>query len=148
EDIEIPAYIVASWSDHGLHSRGTLDFFRQISSEHKWLEVHGQKKWSYFYHPDSVERQRIFFDTFLKGEERGIESWPRVQVEVRDTTHPADSTWRELPAWPLPERARALHLDVEAGQLLDVAPTSAASTTFDPITGSLDLTYTFTEDSE
>ncbi|HWL61148.1 MAG TPA: CocE/NonD family hydrolase [Microbacteriaceae bacterium] len=148
DEIDIPAYVVASWSDHGLHSRGTLDFFAQIRSEHKWLEVHGQKKWSYFYRPDNMERQRVFFDTFLKGQERGIEAWPRVQVEVRDTGDPADSTWRELPDWPLPERVRELHLDVETGRLLDAPAPTAASASFDPVAGSFNLSYTFAEDTE
>jgi len=38
-----------------------------MSSEHKWLEVHGRKKWAYFYEPESVRRQQVFFDHFLKG---------------------------------------------------------------------------------
>ena len=146
-NIDIPAYVVASWSDHGLHSRGTLNFFEQIRSEHKWLEVHGQKKWSYFYHPDSVERQRAFFDTYLKGLERGIAEWPKVRVEVRDTGDPADSAWRELPSWPLPEHVRTLHLDPEAGALTDEAPGGATSASFDPVDGALDLAYTFDEDT-
>jgi hypothetical protein len=25
-------------------------------------EKHGRKKWAYYYDPDSVERQRVFFD--------------------------------------------------------------------------------------
>ena len=48
EDIDVPAYVVASWTDHGLHTRGTLEAFRRMSSAHKWLEVHGRKKWEYF----------------------------------------------------------------------------------------------------
>ncbi len=56
EKITVPAFVVASWSDHGLHSRGTLEGFRRISSAHKWLDVHGRKKWAYYYDPGSVER--------------------------------------------------------------------------------------------
>ena len=66
EKITVPAFVVASWSDHGLHSRGTLEGFRRISSAHKWLDVHGRKKWAYYYDPESVERQRVFFDYFLR----------------------------------------------------------------------------------
>ena len=32
EEIRVPAFVVASWSDQGLHSRGTLEGFRRISS--------------------------------------------------------------------------------------------------------------------
>jgi predicted acyl esterase len=43
--IDVPAFVVASWSDHGVHTRGTLEGFKKISSREKWLEVHGSKKW-------------------------------------------------------------------------------------------------------
>ena len=35
EQIHTPAFVVASWSDHALHTRGTLEGFRRISSEPK-----------------------------------------------------------------------------------------------------------------
>jgi len=43
-NIRVPAYVVADWGDQGLHTRGTIEGFRQASSQHKWLEVHGRKK--------------------------------------------------------------------------------------------------------
>ena len=36
EAITVPAFVVAGWSDHGLHTRGTLEGFRRISSPQKW----------------------------------------------------------------------------------------------------------------
>ncbi len=66
--IRVPAYIVASWTDQGLHTRGTLEGFKRIASREKWLEVHGRKKWAYFYEPASVRRQQQFFDHFLRGD--------------------------------------------------------------------------------
>ncbi|MGY1650267.1 CocE/NonD family hydrolase [Geodermatophilus sp. SYSU D01119] len=100
EDVRVPAYVVASWADQGLHSRGTLEGFRRISSEQKWLDVHGRKKWAYYYEPEMVERQRAFFDHFLLGRPgTGIESWPRVRAEVRDAYH--RGTWRDAREWPL-----------------------------------------------
>jgi hypothetical protein len=35
--IQAPAYVVASWSDHGLHTRGTLEGYRRLGSREKWL---------------------------------------------------------------------------------------------------------------
>jgi predicted acyl esterase len=67
--ITVPAFVVASWCDHGLHCRGTIEGFKQIASEHKWLLVHGRKKWWHFYQPENVEKQRQFFNRFLKGVE-------------------------------------------------------------------------------
>jgi uncharacterized protein len=73
--IDVPAYVVASWSDHGMHTRGTLEGFKKMASKQKWLEVHGRKKWFYYYRPDNVERQREFFDHFLKGSSAKLD-WP------------------------------------------------------------------------
>lgn len=80
--ITVPAFVVASWSDHGLHARGTLEAFQRIASEDKWLLVHGRKKWQHFY--ENVERQRQFFDRFLQGKESEVRHWPRVMIEVRE----------------------------------------------------------------
>jgi predicted acyl esterase len=82
--ITVPAYVVASWTDQGLHTRGTLEGFKQMSSKQKWLEVHGRKKWAYFYEPESVKRQQAFFDCFLKGVENDVPAWPKVRLEVRE----------------------------------------------------------------
>ena len=38
ENIDIPAYIVASWTST-MHTHGTLDSYRRISSKDKWLRV-------------------------------------------------------------------------------------------------------------
>lgn len=97
--IKVPAFIVASWTDHGMHTRGTLEGFKQISSEHKWLEVHGRKKWAYYYEPDSIERLRQFFDCFLKGDESAMAGWPRVNLEIRKSFYVGEmQAERE---WPL-----------------------------------------------
>ena len=83
EKIKVPAFVVGSWSDHALHTRGTLEGYRRIGSEQKWLEVHGRKKWAHYYDPASVERQRTFFDHFLKGTVPEPD-WPKVQIELRE----------------------------------------------------------------
>ena len=75
--INVPAFVVASWSDQGLHTRGTLEGFRRISSQDKWLLVHGRKKWQFFY--EQVEMQRPFFDKFLKGVRDEVDYWPKVR---------------------------------------------------------------------
>jgi predicted acyl esterase len=82
--IRVPAYVVASWTDQGLHTRGTLEGFKRIASQHKWLEVHGRKKWAYFYEPASVRRQQQFFDHFLRGDPDSMAGWPRVNLEARE----------------------------------------------------------------
>jgi len=42
--IRVPALVCASWSDQGLHTRGSLEGFRHISSTQKWLYTHGRGK--------------------------------------------------------------------------------------------------------
>lgn len=116
EAITVPAFVVASWTDQGLHTRGTLEGFRRISSEEKWLLVHGGKKWAEYYRPERVELQRAFFDRYLLGQDTEVASWPRVRVELRERYghgRVVDST-----DWPLPEvEYRELHLDVASGRM-------------------------------
>jgi predicted acyl esterase len=80
--ITVPALVVASWSDQGLHSRGTLEGFKKIASKDKWLIVHGRKKWQNYY--QNWEKQKQFFDRFLKGIDSEVKYWPKVTLEVRE----------------------------------------------------------------
>ena len=113
--ITVPAYIVASWTDQGMHTRGTLEGFKRIASEQKWLEVHGRKKWAYYYDPDSVERQRRFFDRFLKGDKSAMAGWPRVNLEVRQRYYVG--TMRTEQEWPL-ARTRYTPFYLDAGRAI------------------------------
>jgi len=126
EAIRVPAYVVASWSDHGLHTRGTLEGFKRIRSEQKWLEVHGHKKWSYYYRRESFERQAAFFDRFLKGASTEVERWPRVRAFVREQG--AEGVWRSFDGWPVPEtRYLRLYLNVSEGRLQEEPAREEAS---------------------
>jgi uncharacterized protein len=112
--ITVPAFVVASWSDHGLHTRGTLEGFRQISSPQKWLLVHGRKKWQYFY--EQVDMQKAFMDKFLKGMKSEADYWPRVRVEVRDRY--CLGGYRSENEWPVARTEyRKLFLDTSAGTM-------------------------------
>ncbi|MBF8269855.1 MAG: hypothetical protein HW386_1564 [Gammaproteobacteria bacterium] len=118
ESIEVPTYIVASWSDQGLHARGTLEAYKRIPAKHKWLEVHGRKKWHYFYLPASVEKQRQFFDHFLKGNDDSVLTWPKVQLEIRDRAY--SSTIHSEREWPLARTEyRKLYLNVADQSLVE-----------------------------
>jgi predicted acyl esterase len=57
ENIEVPALVCASWSDHGLHTRGSIEGFERISSTQKWLCTHGWKKWETFYGEEALSWQ-------------------------------------------------------------------------------------------
>jgi len=125
EAIETPAYVVASWSDQGLHTRGTLEAYKRIGSQEKWLEVHGRKKWHYYYEPSRVEKQRQFFDHYLRKPDALVPAWPRVLIEVRERANVGK--FRAEQAWPLARTAfNKLYLDATDGSLRNSIPTSAA----------------------
>ena len=129
ERITTPAFVVASWSDQGLHTRGTLEGFKRISSPEKWLEVHGRKKWAYYYEPESVNRQRAFFDQFLHGRDSGLSEWPRVRLEVRERY--GKGFFRAARDWPLPEtRYEKLYLHAASGLLSRRPPESEAEVSY------------------
>lgn len=114
--IKVPAYIVASWTDQGMHTRGTLEGFKRIASKQKWLEVHGRKKWAYYYEPASVQRQQEFFDHFLKGSPSPVTAWPRVRLEVREKFNVGPMKSED--EWPVARtRYTKLYLDAKNGSL-------------------------------
>lgn len=130
ERIQVPAFVTASWTDHGLHSRGTLEGFRRIASEQKWLYVHGRKKWEQYYTEESLQRQLAFFEKFLKGrDDTEVERWAPVTVEVRDEYYTGST--RESTAWPLPEVAYESFYLGHDGELVNAAPDEAGSQTYD-----------------
>jgi predicted acyl esterase len=114
--IRVPAFVVASWSDQGLHLRGTLEGFKKISSKEKWLLVHGRKKWWHFYQKENVEKQRQFFNRFLKGIDNHVKEWPKVTLEVRERISVGSSrTERE---WPVAHtRYKKLFLNAGGGNM-------------------------------
>ena len=83
ENIDIPAYVVSSWTGM-MHVRGTLDSFQRIPSKEKWLRVHNTQEWPDYYDPKYTEDLRWFFDRYLKGIENGWENTSRVRLSVLD----------------------------------------------------------------
>jgi predicted acyl esterase len=114
--ITVPAFVVASWTDHGLHTRGTIEGFRRIASEDKWLVIHGRKKWWHFYQMENVEKQRQFFNRFLKGIDNRVKDWPRVTLEIREKYCVGDL--RTENEWPLGRtQYKKLFLNAGNGEL-------------------------------
>jgi predicted acyl esterase len=149
EAVEVPAYVVASWSDHGLHTRGTLEGFKRISSREKWLEIHGRKKWHYYYEPSRVEKQRQFFDHFLHRADVIVPAWPKVLLEVRERANVGQ--FRAEHEWPLARTSyRKLYLDAAAGELRDVPVAAVGSAKYDPKSkeGQATFEYVFARDTE
>jgi len=121
--------VVASWTDHGLHNRGTIEGFKQIASRDKWLLVHGRKKWWHFYQPENVEKQRQFFNRFLKGIDNRVNDWPRVSIEVRERHYVGQI--RSENEWPLARtQYTKYYLDAADGRLTPAAPVAETAVTY------------------
>ncbi|QNA85479.1 CocE/NonD family hydrolase [Sphingomonas sp. So64.6b] len=147
EAIDQPAYVVASWSDQGLHLRGTIEAYRRMGSAQKWLEVHGQKKWAHYYRPESRARQHAFFDHYLKGRTTQAQAWPRVRIEVREAAGVAVE--RAEAEWPL---ARTIYtrlwLDAATGLMTIDEPAREAEFRYDAVTGHAAFDLEFDQDTE
>ncbi len=83
EKIDVPAYVAASYSNT-LHTAGTFRAWRRMASKEKWLRIHNVQEWPDYYDDASTEDLRRFFDHYLKGEENGWETTPRVRYALHD----------------------------------------------------------------
>jgi predicted acyl esterase len=124
EVIDVPALVCASWSDQGLHTRGSLLGFEGIASKQKWLFTHGRRKWETFYGEEARNTQRCFFDHFLKGEANGWDETPHVRLEVRQSL----TRWivRGENGWPLADVTYTpIYLNAATGSLDTQPPMEA-----------------------
>ncbi len=107
--IDVPMLVCGSFSDHGLHTRGSFEAFRRAGSDRRWLYTHRGGKWEVFYGAEASDTQARFLAWALKGEDTGWDAEPPVRLaihedrdapaEVRheDAWPPADLVWEELP---------------------------------------------------
>jgi hypothetical protein len=138
EDVEVPAYIVADWSDLMIHTRGTLDAYRRIGSRHKWLEINGRKKWQRFVEPEHADRLRRFYDHFLKGVDSGLAKWPPIRLEVRER-YKVGSMYDER-EWPL-ARTRYTKLYLHNDGTAGFTPSAAAQLSYESKDGELQFAF-------
>ncbi len=146
--IELPLLVCASFSDHGLHTRGSFRAFMEARSEHKWVYTHRRLKWDAYYSREALDLTREFFDRFVKGIENGFDKRPPVRLEVRasrDVIHQV----REESEWPLANtQYRRLFLSAADTLLHETPQALAGSHTYDGRVGELRFEYSFTEDTE
>lgn len=151
EKITVPAFVVASWTDQGLHTRGTFEGFRKMSSSQKWLYAHGRKKWAQYYLPENVELQREFFDHFLLGK-GSLDHWPAVRLEARTSYN--EGEFRTFEQWPVEgTEYRTLYLNGQQGSLDADAPAETSALQYsglgDPFnTERLVFEHRFTEQTD
>ena len=83
ENVTVPAYVVASYSN-SIHTPGTFRGWRRIASEEKWLRIHNNMEWPDYYEQENLADLRRFFDRYLKGVDNGWEETPRVRYSLMD----------------------------------------------------------------
>ncbi|TCT06105.1 CocE/NonD family hydrolase [Aquabacter spiritensis] len=125
--ITVPLLSAGNWGGQGLHLRGNVEGFLQAASEHKWLEIHGGAHWAEFYTDYGVDIQKRFLGYFLKGEETGWDTQPKVQIQIR---RPGEIKFpvRHEHEWPLARTQwTKFYLDPAAKSLSPTPPTQAAA---------------------
>lgn len=100
EAIEVPMLVCGSFSDHCLHSRGSLEAFRRAGSPQKWLWTHRGGKWSRFYSDEAFADQLAFFDHFLKGAANGWGQRPPVRLCTADGEAPGQERIEHISSFP------------------------------------------------
>jgi uncharacterized protein len=127
QDIQVPAYIVASYTS-GLHVTGTFRGWEWIPSKDKWLRVHNTHEWPDLYqYEDDLRR---FFDHYLKGLDNGWESTPRVRISE---LNPGGKDIINIPEldFPLPHtQYQAFYLDAASHSLLRAQPDSESQAAY------------------
>ncbi|MDQ2735305.1 MAG: CocE/NonD family hydrolase, partial [Pseudomonadota bacterium] len=116
ESIEVPVLSAANWGGAGMHLRGNVEGYLRAGSEQKWLFAHIGTHYESFYLPRYVALQKRFFNHFLRGDDNGWQSEPRVQLAIRRPDGTA--TMRKEHEWPLARtRWTRFYLDSQAMSL-------------------------------
>ncbi|KAL4807426.1 hydrolase CocE/NonD family protein [Aspergillus unguis] len=140
EKIQVPLYVVASWTNP-VHTRGTLKGFMKSSSKDKWLRVHNSHEWPDLYEPKNVESLRSFYDFFIKGIQNDWIHTPRVRLSVLNSNG-HDIVNRPEPSYPLArQKPLRLFLNGELGSLDSSPPQQSTKHAYDATTGSLTFQY-------
>ncbi|WP_431278274.1 CocE/NonD family hydrolase [Leifsonia poae] len=148
EEISIPVYVSAGWTNP-LHTKGSIDGFRRLNTDKKWLRAHREFEWPDYYESETMEDLKRFFDRYLKGIRNGWEMTPRVRVDVMDTAHINYESLRGEEDFPLPRtQYKKLHLDAGALSLSEQPVATESSVSYDALTGSATFDLAFEETTE
>jgi len=145
--IQVPALVCATWSDQGLHSRGSFEGYKKIASKKKWLYTHGRSKWATYYSDDALAFQKRFFDYFLKGVENGMDTIPSVRLEIRESLEKYKVRYENT--WPIENTEyKKLYLNGSTGTLETTPIKKTATVEYKPFETNAIFTYTFDQDTE
>ena len=85
-DIHIPFWTAIPLEQPYLHTRGTAEIFMHAGTpiENRKMDVYSEAGVHFWmYNEDLLEKQRAFFDYWLKGEKNDITKQPPVRIQVR-----------------------------------------------------------------
>ena len=138
EDINVPCYVTASWTNI-VHTPGTFDGWQRLKVRDRWLRVHKTMEWSDFYaHQDDL---RKFFDRYLKGLQNGWEETPKVRIECLDLPGKAPVSLTAN-AYPFPNtKYQHLYLDAATHQLKQQGDGQDAKTSYNNTDGLAKVTF-------
>lgn len=146
-NIEVPTYVTAGWSH--FHLAGSMEAFRKIGTDQKWLRAHRDFEWPDFYAPENLRDLELFFERYLKNRRNGWEMTPRVRIDVMDRGDRDAATGRAEKDFPLPDTEyRALYLDAANRSLRSERPAASSEVTYEAAEGSAAFDIRFTEDTE
>ncbi|KAJ5683467.1 hypothetical protein N7462_006632 [Penicillium macrosclerotiorum] len=142
KNIQVPLYVVASWTNP-LHTRGTLNGFLGSSSKEKWLRIHDSHEWPDLYEHKNVESLRSFFDYYMKDSNNDWIFNPPVRLSVLNSNG-QNVVNRPEPSYPLDrQKLFPLFLDCGTGSLQTSAPQKSAMHPYAAQNGSVTFNYRF-----
>jgi predicted acyl esterase len=130
--ITVPLLSAGNWGGVGLHPRGNVEGYVNAASAEKWLEMHGLDHFTHFYSDYGLDLQLRFFGYFLKGEDTGWDTQPRVALQVR---HPHETfVDRAETEWPLARTQwTPMYLDPADRTLATAVPAAVGSLTYEAL---------------
>ncbi len=130
EDIEVPAYFVASYCSF-IHPYGTFRAFVKSASKEKWLRVHNTQEWIDQQTPKYRDDLKKFYDCYLKGIDNDWKDTPKVRVSLLD---PTGQDVVDVPEqdWPIPRTDyKRLYLNAADMSLNEKQPSESASVSYE-----------------
>jgi uncharacterized protein len=142
--IRVPMLVCGSFSDHNLHSRGSIRAFTQSDSRQARLYTHRGGKWATFYSAPARAEQLAFIRGALDG---ALDRTRTVRLEVREDRETVAAV-REEADWPLARTDwQRLYLAGPA-MLSTEAPRSTGSVSFKTRSRAAAFSWTVRDDVE
>lgn len=133
-NIEVPTLVVAFWSNIGLHLRGTLAGYEQLTSTKRLLALAGTDSQELNFDTEFLTEHLLpWYDHWLKGDDNGALDVAPVRIQVQNGELRDEQEWPLTRAVPTPFYLDPTHSDavesLNQGTLATVPPSAAAAAT-------------------